>query len=156
MGWEMAKNVRQKIPASCTLYVNDVFTPACEKFLAEFSHLGPIKISASARELAETAEVIVSIVPAATHVRDVYLNPETGIIAARKNTERLMLECSTIDSRTARDVGAQLLRAGAGTYVDTPVSVCFQIRNCKKCGYVYERGLTSDGRVVYLVPRLAH
>lgn len=125
MGWEMAKNVRINMPASSILYVNDVVTASCEKFLAEFGHLGPIKISDSAREMAEYSMAIISIVPAAVHVRDVYLNPVTGIIAAKKNADRLLLECSTIDSMTARDVGQQLLDAGSGTYVDTPVSVSY-------------------------------
>ncbi|KAL3426706.1 hypothetical protein PVAG01_00215 [Phlyctema vagabunda] len=122
MGWEMAKNVRNKIPSSSKLYVNDVYKPFCVNFVKEFGHVGPIEIVDSARLVAEKAKVIISIVPAATHVQDVYLNEETGIIAAQKIPTRLMLECSTIDSETTRLVGNKLNAAGAGTYIDTPVS----------------------------------
>lgn len=123
MGYEMAKNVRQKISPKATLYINDVYAPSSIKFASEFGHLGPIKIANSACEVAQNASVIVSIVPAATHVREVYLNPKNGIIAAGKNPGRLILECSTIDSETAREVGIALKHAGAGSYIDTPVSV---------------------------------
>ena len=123
MGYGMAANIRKKIPSTSTLYINDVYKPSCEKFLAEFGSYGPIEIMKSAREVAELASTIISIVPAADHVKDVYLNSESGIIAAPPNPARLMLECSTIDAKTARAVGGELLRAKAGVYVDTPVSV---------------------------------
>lgn len=123
MGYEMAKNVRQKMPASSTLYVNDISRAQCEKFLDEFHSLGPVEIVQTACEVAQKAGVIISIVPATLHVKDVYLNPKTGVIAAPKDSDRLILECSTIDSESAIEVGTTLKDAGVGTYIDTPVSV---------------------------------
>ena len=61
--------------------------------------------------------------PAAEHVRQVYLDKENGVIAAPKNDDRLMLECSTIDTQTTRDVGKAIIDAGTGRYIDAPVSV---------------------------------
>jgi len=124
MGYAMAMNVRRKMNAKSTLYVNDVNRAACEKFAQEFATEGEIVVVDSAREVAEQAGVIISIVPAAEHVKAVYLDPTTGVISTSKNAKRLMLECSTIDSETTKDVGETLQKAEAGTYVDTPVSVC--------------------------------
>jgi 3-hydroxyisobutyrate dehydrogenase-like beta-hydroxyacid dehydrogenase len=124
MGYGMAMNIRKEIPNSSTLFITDVFRPSCEKFKAEFSSHGPIEILDSAREVAERALTIISIVPSANNVRQVYLDNEHGIIAAKASPDRLMLECSTIDVETARDVGETLIKANAGLYIDTPVSVC--------------------------------
>lgn len=119
----MAMNIRQRISSDSTLYIYDVHAPFCEKFRSENSLYGPIKIVSSACEVAEVADVIISIVPAASHVRTVYLDNQNGIIAAKNNKDRLMLECSTIDAQTARDIGKAFQDAASGTYVDTPVSV---------------------------------
>lgn len=123
MGYGMAMNIRRTIPPSSTLFICDVFRPACEKFCDEFRSLGRIEIVDSARKVAEHAATIISIVPAAKDVKQVYLDEENGIIAAEANPDRLMLECSTIDTETAREVGETLRKANAGTYIDTPVSV---------------------------------
>lgn len=123
MGYPMALNIRQKMSPESTLYIYDVNQAFCEKFAAEASAHGPVRIVGSAREVADAAQVVVSIIPAAEHVRSVYLDKEEGIIAARKDQDRLMLECSTIDAQTARDVGQDLEITGSGTYIDSPVSV---------------------------------
>lgn len=123
MGYEMAKNVRQKMPSESILLINDISEAQCERFIGEFESLGPISFVKTAREVAERADTIISIVPAAVHVKDVYLNPQTGVIAAPKRSDRLFLECSTIDYESAIEVGTALKTAGAGTYIDTPVSV---------------------------------
>jgi len=122
MGYPMAMNIRKKMSPYGTLFITDVYRPFCEKFAKEFEGLGKITIVDSAREVAEHAETIVSIVPAAEHVKAVYLDSESGVIAAPRQSVRLMLECSTIDSQTTREVGEALKEAGAGEYVDTPVS----------------------------------
>lgn len=127
MGYHMAQNIRKKISPESVLYIFDIYAPFCTKFVDENSSHGVIKIVGSAREVAEAADVIVSIVPAASHVRTVYTDKTSGVIAARKNEKRLMLECSTIDAQTAREVGEALRNAGTGTYIDTPVSVRFRI-----------------------------
>ncbi len=124
MGYAMASNVRKNMPSNATLFVNDVYRPACDRFIAEFSSLGPIKIVESAKEAATKSKVVISIVPGAADVRKVYLDPDLGVIAAPSDPERLLLECSTIDSATTRDVGEKLIASKSGTYIDTPVSVC--------------------------------
>lgn len=123
MGYAMASNVRKKMPASSILYINDINQAACQRFKDEFASLGPIEIVASAREAADDAKFVLSIVPAADDVKDVYLDEENGVIAARPDEERIMCECSTIDVQTTKDVGEALRARGMGTYIDTPVSV---------------------------------
>ena len=123
MGYAMASNVRKKMPPSATLYINDINVAACSRFQNEYSNLGPIEIVPTARDAAENAKVFVSIVPAAVDVRKVYLDEETGVIAARKDAERVFCECSTIDVKSTREIGQILKVKGLGVYVDTPVSV---------------------------------
>jgi 3-hydroxyisobutyrate dehydrogenase-like beta-hydroxyacid dehydrogenase len=126
MGFAMAMNIRKNIPASSTLYINDINPSACERFRTEYSSFGPIEIVSTAREAAENANVLISIVPGGTDVKVVYLDEKNGVIAAKKNEERLMLECSTIDVESTKEVGNRLKEEGLGVYIDAPVSVCSQ------------------------------
>ncbi|EMD62830.1 hypothetical protein COCSADRAFT_144678 [Bipolaris sorokiniana ND90Pr] len=74
----MASNIRLKMPSTSTLYINDINTSSCTRFKSEYSSHGPIEISASAREAAEKAKYLISIVPDGTDVKKVYLDPGTG------------------------------------------------------------------------------
>ena len=123
MGWGMATNVRKKMSSKATLYVNDINRSACERFVNENSSHGPIEIIDTAKEVASKAPLIISIVPASQHVRQVYLDKENGVIAAKPDGNRLMLESSTIDIDTTREVGKAIMDAGIGRYIDAPVSV---------------------------------
>ncbi|KAJ6008903.1 hypothetical protein N7522_003919 [Penicillium canescens] len=122
MGYAMAKNIRRKMAPTGTLYIFDVFRLACERFQNEFKEFGPVVIVDSPREAAALSQTVVSIVPGPEEVQQVYLNDISGIVAAPKNQDRLIMECSTIDSQSSRDVGEALRAAGAGIYIDTPVS----------------------------------
>ena len=124
MGYGMATNIRRKVASDVVMYVYDLSAQLCERFENEMQTYGPIKVVESPREAAENASYVISIVPGADDVRKVYLDPSTGVIAAPSNKERLMLECSTIDSSSTRTVGRALLSGGAGFYVDSSVSVC--------------------------------
>ena len=119
----MATNVRKKMSSKATLYVNDINRSACENFVKVNSSYGPIEISDTAKEVASKAPVLISIVPASQHVRQVYLDKENGVIAAKPDDNRLILESSTIDVDTTREVGKAVMDAGLGRYVDAPVSV---------------------------------
>ena len=123
MGYAMARNVRRKMPPSSTLYVYDVYQTSCERFASEHSNLRPIVIAKSVREAATMSKVVISIVPTAQNVRQVYLDSSMSLIAAPQDPDRLILECSTIDSDSAREVRELLKASKHGHYVDTPVSV---------------------------------
>lgn len=123
MGYAMASNIRKKMQASATFYINDINASACKRFQEEFGTYGPINIVSTAREAAENAKIVISIVPGAKDVKKVYLDEKDGVVAAKKDEERVFCECSTIDVKSTREVGEQLKARGLGTYVDTPVSV---------------------------------
>lgn len=125
MGFAMASNIRKKMPSESTLYINDINVQACERFKAEYSSLGPIEIVPTAREAAENSSVLISIVPGVQDVKTVYLDARNGVISAKKSGERLMLECSTIDVESTKEVGRRLKEAGLGVYIDAPVSVIY-------------------------------
>jgi 3-hydroxyisobutyrate dehydrogenase-like beta-hydroxyacid dehydrogenase len=123
MGYGMCANLRKKLPQSQTLYIYDVAPATSKRFVDEYAQYGPITLVNSAKDVAANTEVLLSIVPTVNNVREVYLDPQNGIIGAPKNEARLLLECSTIDVESARSIGYEVTKAGVGTYVDSPVSV---------------------------------
>ncbi|QGA13458.1 hypothetical protein EYB26_001108 [Talaromyces marneffei] len=122
MGFGMASNVRKKMPPTAILYIYDIYRPSCERFHEAMKEFGPITITESPRDAAENAGAVISIVPGAKEVRQVYLDEASGVISSKGDPNRVILECSTIDSQSSREVGEALLAAGRGNYVDTPVS----------------------------------
>ena len=73
----------------------------------------------SVAEAAKGAEVVISMVPAGKHVKAVYLGDE-GVIA-NADAGALLVDCSTIDVATAREVSAAAADAGF-EMLDAPVS----------------------------------
>jgi 3-hydroxyisobutyrate dehydrogenase len=73
--------------------------------------------AATAAEAVKDAEVVITMLPAGRHVREVY---ETQVLA---NVAKgaLLIDCSTIDVESARHVAALALKAGL-EMVDAPVS----------------------------------
>ena len=58
MGYGMARNVRQKIPKSSTLYVFDLNKSALDKFVEESKNDGPVEVCSSAKEVVDHAVCI--------------------------------------------------------------------------------------------------
>jgi 3-hydroxyisobutyrate dehydrogenase len=69
--------------------------------------------------LVSDVEVVISMLPEGSHVRDVYLN-ENGVIA-HANKDTLLIECSTIDINTIKNVGEIATNKGM-RIIDAPVS----------------------------------
>jgi 3-hydroxyisobutyrate dehydrogenase len=78
------------------------------------------KTAASAAEAVNGAEVVITMLPAGQHVRDVYLH-QGGVIEAVMAARPLLIDCSTIDVETARAVTAAAEQAGLAM-LDAPVS----------------------------------
>ena len=79
--------------------------------------------SGSATSAAQAAEVLITMLPAGEHVRQVYLGPG-GLVAAlkaRSGVRPLLIDCSTIDVESARAVAAAAEQAGIDM-LDAPVS----------------------------------
>jgi len=111
MGAPMARNL---IKAGHQLNLFDLN----KTVLAELAELGG-QISSSPRDAAQQSELVITMLPAAAHVRGVYLNEDGVLAGVRAGTP--VVDCSTIDPQTARDVAAAAARQGVDL-ADAPVS----------------------------------
>ncbi len=110
MGGPMARNLLQ---AGHKLEVFDLSAAVLEPVLKAGG-----KKAISANEAAKNADVVITMLPAGQHVRDVYL--ENGILSAAKK-DALLIDCSTVDIDSARAVHAAAAKAGF-PFLDAPVS----------------------------------
>jgi 3-hydroxyisobutyrate dehydrogenase len=111
MGLPMAQNL---IKAGHQVEGVDVNPAAVEKLKAAGGAVVEMPGVAAAR-----ADVVITMLPAGQHVRDVYLSP--GGIVESANPGTLLIDCSTIDVATARDV-AKAAEARGLMMLDAPVS----------------------------------
>src|SRR5262245_34319858 len=72
---------------------------------------------ASAADAVRGADCVVTMLPAGQHVRKVY----AGDVAPNAKAGALLIDCSTIDVASARDVGADMEVKGF-VFADAPVS----------------------------------
>ncbi|MGK8891568.1 3-hydroxyisobutyrate dehydrogenase [Burkholderia gladioli] len=80
---------------------------------------GGAKLAGSAREVAEGAEFVITMLPAAVHVRRA-LTDENGVLAGLA-PGATVIDSSTIDPASAQAFG-ELVRERGGAFVDAPVS----------------------------------
>ena len=73
--------------------------------------------AASAAEAVREADVVITMLPAAKHVRAVFHDD----VAPNAKAGALLIDCSTIDVQSARDVGKEM-KAKGFDFVDAPVS----------------------------------
>jgi len=111
MGGPMAANL---INSAMDVTVFDLVEASVSALVKEGA-----KSAATAQEAVANADVIVTMLPAAQHVKSLYLGQE-GIIGASKD-EALFIDSSTIDAATARLLGDAVEKAGR-RFVDAPVS----------------------------------
>jgi len=76
-------------------------------------------VAGSAAEAAEGADYVISMLPAGKHVAATYLG-YAGLLA-QLDASTTVLDCSTIDAATARQVGEVAAEMGIG-FMDAPVS----------------------------------
>ncbi len=111
MGGGMARNMLKAGHILKVFDLNDqVVADICEKGATAAS---------SAVDAATDVDAVVTMLPADKHVKSVYLGDE-GLIAAA-TTGTLLMDCSTIDVDSAREVVAAATDAGM-SMVDAPVS----------------------------------
>lgn len=111
MGAPMARNL---LKAGHALRVFDVV----RKSVAELAETGA-QAASSAGDAAKGCEFVITMLPAGQHSRSVYLG-EDGLIAQAQKGD-LLIDCSTIDVATSRDIHAAAARAGIDC-LDAPVS----------------------------------
>lgn len=118
----MASNLRKKLPADTTLYVFDINPDTIQRLRHEFGSYGKIEAASSPRDMANKVGTLLSSLPADPHVKKVYLDEKDGIIAAEKNPDRLIIECSTIQIEFTQELGKKIMGAGLGSFADATVS----------------------------------
>ena len=111
MGGPMARNL---IAAGHALAVYDVAEAAVGAACAAGA-----EPAASAAAVAEGAELVITMLPAGAEVHEVYCGQGQVIAAAAEGT--VLIDCSTIDVRTARAVAGAAAGHGLGM-LDAPVS----------------------------------
>ena len=111
MGGPMAKNL---LTAGHEVTVFDLMPAAC----ADLQEAGA-SVASSAGEAVIGKDYVISMLPAGKHVAATYLG-EQGLLA-RLDGSTTVLDCSTIDAATAREVGEAAAAAGIG-FMDSPVS----------------------------------
>ena len=144
IGYQMALSVRRQMNPQSKLYVMDVNAAAVTRFVSEASKMGQVIACESPRDVTNQIQTLYSSVPASSHVQTVYLDEDTGVIAAGKNVKRLYLELSTIDAPTTRSVGEAIMKAGHGTYVDCPVSGTLALATAGKLAILAGTSETSE------------
>ena len=109
MGGGMAPNLAK---AGHEVRAFDLVAEAVEKATE-----GGCTAASSAAEAVKDADVVITMLPAAKHVRAVYEND----VAPNAKPGTLLIDCSTIDVASAREVGCGLDELGF-EFVDAPVS----------------------------------
>ena len=111
MGGPMATNL---VKAGHDVTVFDLSQTACD----ELQDAGA-SVAESAADAAGGADYVISMLPAGKHVAGVYLG-DSGLLA-QLDVSTTVLDCSTIDAATARQVGEAAAGRGIG-FMDSPVS----------------------------------
>lgn len=111
MGGPMARNL---LKAGHRLKAFDLSAPVLKTVVEAGA-----TAAASADDAAKDVEVVITMLPAGQHVRDVYLGAKGLVETAAKGT--LFIDSSTIDVAAAREVAEAAARAGMAM-IDAPVS----------------------------------
>ncbi|MFT4767577.1 MAG: 3-hydroxyisobutyrate dehydrogenase [Glaciecola sp.] len=111
MGGPMAANL---LAANFSVTVFDLSDEACAALAKQGA-----TVAASAAEALQSVDFLISMLPAGKHVAGLYLGDE-GLLA-KLDATTTVLDCSTIDAETAREVGEAAAARGIG-FLDAPVS----------------------------------
>lgn len=115
MGGPMASNL---LAAGHEVIVFDLSEAACKK-----QQENGAAVAATAAEAVAQVDYVISMLPAGKHVASTYLGNEAGEggLLALLDASTTVLDCSTIDAATARQVGEAATAMGIG-FMDSPVS----------------------------------
>lgn len=113
MGGPMAKNL---VKAGHEVTVFDLVPEAC----ADLEQAGA-SVADSAEAAVAGADYVITMLPAGKHVRATYLGDDGNGLLSKLDASTTVLDCSTIDAETAREVGLVAKEMGIG-FMDSPVS----------------------------------
>lgn len=111
MGAPMAHNL---LRAGRTLSVFDLSAAAVEQLRSAGA-----RAATSVADAVREADVVITMLPADRHVRELYLGAE-GVLA-HATAKALLIDCSTISADVAREVAAAAAKGGRAM-IDAPVS----------------------------------
>ena len=111
MGGPMAINL---VKAGHSVTVFDLSSAACDQL-----QTAGAAVASSTADAVVGAQYVISMLPAGKHVAGIYLGEE-GLLA-RLDSSVTILDCSTIDAATAREVGEAAAAQGIA-FMDAPVS----------------------------------
>lgn len=111
MGGPMAINL---VKAGHSVRVFDLSEAACQQLADAGATVSP-----STSDAVIGAEYVISMLPAGKHVAGIYLG-DNGLLA-QLDSSTTVLDCSTIDAPTSREVGKAAAALGIG-FMDAPVS----------------------------------
>ncbi|KAL4937500.1 hypothetical protein BDV06DRAFT_232553 [Aspergillus oleicola] len=120
MGRGMAANLAKRRSGDSKVYVYDVVDGLMNDLLSE--HPDIVRKSKSAKEVSELSDIIFTMVPEGSHVRDVYMSTTQGICAA-DISNKVLVDCSTIDIATCIVVRDHIAtNFPSARFYDAPVS----------------------------------
>ncbi|KAE8368116.1 NAD binding domain of 6-phosphogluconate dehydrogenase-domain-containing protein [Aspergillus caelatus] len=120
MGKFMAEQLAMKLPESARIYVYDVINSAIIDLTTKFP--GRVIGAISPKDVAQTSEIIISMVPEGAHIRSVYLDEKLGICSIDLQ-RRILIDCSTIDISTSLAVKQHIAKYHPeASFFDAPVS----------------------------------
>ncbi|KAL5380960.1 hypothetical protein DPSP01_007492 [Paraphaeosphaeria sporulosa] len=131
MGYPMAINLRKGLSSDYTLLVCDVVPSALEQFHSETSNHGRVETIQNGFDAIQRANTVITMLPGSAAVKDVYLNPSTGVIAGAEKAlqsggpSKIIMECGTIETSTILEVAKRAKESSVAsnlTFVDAPVS----------------------------------
>jgi 3-hydroxyisobutyrate dehydrogenase-like beta-hydroxyacid dehydrogenase len=133
MGYPMALNLRKGLDDSHTLLICDVSTEALSRFQRDAEGQGPVSIAKGGFDAIQRADTVITMLPDSNAVKQVYLDPSTGILTGAvssyqtgaKTSDKLIMECGTIETSTILSVAKATSSSSAAsnlTFVDAPVS----------------------------------
>ncbi|KAI1332984.1 3-hydroxyisobutyrate dehydrogenase [Xylariaceae sp. FL0255] len=122
MGYQMAKNLQSKLSPSDSVRLFDLNKDAMTKLAGEMRALSSgvaVEIAESAGDAAKDADTIITVLPEPSHVKSVY---SAILPTLTPNPQRILIDSSTIDPSSSREVAGWVSSANQGSFVDAPMS----------------------------------
>ncbi|KAF2006081.1 hypothetical protein P154DRAFT_615981 [Amniculicola lignicola CBS 123094] len=120
MGKPMLVHLADKLPPESRIYVFDVVEAVVDEMCSKYPHR--VLKASSAKEVAQQVETVITMVPEGSHVRSVYLDPQTGVCST-DISNKLLIDCSTIDTATSLAVKDHISQNfPTASFYDSPVS----------------------------------
>ncbi|KAK1536300.1 3-hydroxyisobutyrate dehydrogenase [Colletotrichum costaricense] len=121
MGLPMASNLVAKVAKGSQTYVYDISETSMKRLIDQATN-ADITGCKSPREVSQKADIVFTMLPEGSHVKTVYLDPDTGILGPELKS-RLLIDCSTIDTETSQLVSNTIKSHFPSTFFcDAPVS----------------------------------